>query len=135
MATLTTITTGMEKGPEAINANDTALNADIATLTNNQNLTWYDVPLESGITGSLKAASDQNQFVYVKGQINGSFTTGTKISSSIGTPLANLSWGNLPAVCNSCIGNLQIDGSGILSIQLLTSATDQINVTGFFAKR
>jgi hypothetical protein len=134
MATLTKIVTGMEKGPEAIDANDTALNADIATLTKNQNLTWYDVPLESGITGALKAAVDQNQFVYVKGEIIGNFTTGMKISSSIGTPLANMPWGDLPVVCNSCIGNLQTNGSGVLSIQQLTSAAHQIDVTGFFSK-
>lgn len=133
MATLTKIVTGMEKGPEAIDANDTALNADIATLTKNQNLTWYDVPLENGITGTLKAAVDQNQFVYVRGELRGNFTTGTKISSSIGTPIANLRWCDLPVVCNSSIGNLQVDGNGVLSIQQIPSGANQIDVTGFFA--
>ena len=135
MATLTKIVTGMEKGPEAINTNDVALNADIATLTAGQKLTWIYLPLESGITGNLSVAAAYNgSIVYIKGQVNGNFTVNTLLSKCTGTPLSNLIWSDLTVFAGSAgIQNLQMQGDGYLHYNG-NPTSDQINANGLFAK-
>jgi hypothetical protein len=136
MATLTTITTGMEKGPEAIDANDKALNADIATLLNGEKLTWVDLPLESGVTGKLSVAAGYGGIVYIKGQVSGSFTSGKVLAKTAGTPLANLQWVDMAAVVAPPTGvaSLQANDSGTLNIYGISGTATQINVSGLFAK-
>ena len=134
MATLTKIVTGMEKGPEAIDANDVALNADIATLTAGQKLTWVDLPLESGITGNMSVATSYNgSITYIKGQINGKFTNSMLLSKCTGTPLINLHWANVAVVTSQGVQSLQTQGSG--DLHYMGSVTPgQINAGGFFVK-
>lgn len=134
MATLTKIVTGMEKGPEAIDANFKAINDDIATLTAGQKLTWINLPLESGITGNLLVAAAYNgSIIYIKGQINGSFTDTMLISKNTGTPLINLRWANLPVSTTNGIQNLQVQEDGYLRYTG-SATTKQINANGLFAK-
>lgn len=131
---LTSITTGMEKGPEAIDANFKAVDNSVATLTEGQKLTWIDLPLEKGITGGLSVAEAYNgSIIYINGQIN---TTGDfrnmLISKCTGTPLANLSWVNLPVTADSGVENIQLNGNGDMGYR--GTATKQINANGLFAK-
>jgi len=106
---------------------------DVATLTAGQKLTWVDLPLESGIIGNLSAAASYNgSIIYIKGQINGSFTDTMLISKSTGTPLINLRWADLPVSTTNGIQNLQIKGNG--DLHYTGSDTNQINASGLFAK-
>lgn len=132
--TLTKIFSGMEKGPEAIDANFKAVDNSVATLTEGQKLKWINLPLEKGITGNLSVAEAYNgSIIYIKGQIN---TTGDfknmLISKCTGTPLINLRWVNLPVAADSGIQNLQIQGNG--DLHYTGATTKQISVNGLFAK-
>jgi hypothetical protein len=135
MATLTTITTGMEKGPEAIDANDKALNADIATLLNGEKLTWIDLPLSTGITGGLQMAQAFNSSViFLKGQVGGTFKSGQTLSTCAGTALQSMHWADQPVVTSTGIASLQTNGSGELTIQGCSGTPTQINPSGVFLK-
>jgi hypothetical protein len=128
------IVKGEQNWKDKINNYMDANDKDITTLKADQNLTWINLPLESGITGNLSVAAAYNgSIIYIKGQINtaGDFRN-MLISKCTGTPLINLRWADLPVAADSGIQNLQIMGKG--DLHYTGSATKQINANGLFAK-
>lgn len=127
------IVKGEQNWKDKINNYMDANDKDITTLKADQNLTWIDLPLESGITGNLLVATSYNgSIIYIKGQVNGNFTSSMLISKCTGTPLINLRWTDVPVVAGGGTNNLQIQGNG--DLHYLGSAAKQINANGLFAK-
>lgn len=130
---LTTIFTGMEKGPEKIDANFKALDNSVATLTEGQKLTWIDLPLESGIAGGLSVAEAYNgSIIYIKGEINGKFDSDMLLSKSTGTPLIKSHWVSVVVVTFNGVQTIKTLGNGDLHYTGSVT-TSRISVSGFFS--
>lgn len=128
------IVKGEQNWKDKINNYMDANDKDITTLKAGQNLTWVNLPLESGITGNLSVAAGYGGIVYIKGQINGSFTGGTVLAKTVGTPLASKAWVDTPVVASSGLAFVQANSSGSITIQGISGTAGQINASGFFAK-
>jgi hypothetical protein len=127
------IVKGEQNWKDKINNYMDANDKDITTLKAGQNLTWVNLPLEGGITGNLSVAAAYNgSIIYIKGQVNGNFTSSMLISKCTGTPLINFSWTDVPVAAGGGIQNLQIQRNG--DLHYLGSAAKQINANGLFAK-
>lgn len=128
------IVKGEQNWKNKINNYMDANDKDITTLKAGQNLTWVNLPLESGVTGNLSVAAGYGGIVYIKGQVRGSFTDGKVLAKTAGTPLASMEWVNtVVAVTPPATASLQVNNSGTLTSQGISGTATQINASGFFA--
>lgn len=127
------IVKGEQNWKDKINNYMDANDKDITTLKAGQELTWVDLPLESGVTGNLSVAAGYGGIVYIKGQVDGSFTSGKVVAKTVGTPLT-MEWVDTAVVASPIgVASLQVNGSGTLTIQGISGTATQINASGFFA--